>query len=191
MTATYEIKCFADDKLNGYAQKLASEIVNDKTKMPFLYSHCINRDDVLMEVSLAFLAIAKTFKEKAGGRALPSYCYQWGKMTAWRNIKRRFSSKAKTIPFEKMDYAVNHLYGESENLSVVVEDARSSIEESDLIDVLYCLADETERHIIRRMLRGYGILAIAEEIGISRQAISKRLRRLGAKFKKLEERALG
>ena len=191
MTATYEIKCFADDKLNGYAQKLASEIVNDKTKMPFLYSHCINRDDVLMEVSLAFLAIAKTFKEKAGGRALPSYCYQWGKMTAWRNIKRRFSSKARTIPFKKMDYAISHLYGEAEDLSVVVDDARSSIEDTDLIEVLYNLADATERQIIRRMLRGYDIHDIAEEIGISRQAISKRLRRLGAKFKKLEERALG
>ena len=190
MKDTYEIRCFNDDKLNGYAQKIASDIVNDKSKIPFLYSHCIDRDDILIEVTLAFFAIARTFKEKADGLALPSYCYQWGKRTAWRNIRRRFSSKAKTIPFEKMDYAISHLYGEAEDLSVVVDDTRSSIEDTDLIEVLYNLADATERQIIRRMLRGYDIHDIAEEIGISRQAISKRLKRLGTKFKELEERTL-
>lgn len=191
MKERYAIRCFTNDKLNGYAQKIARDIVDDKAKIPFLYSHCIDKDDVLMEVSLAFLAIAKTFKEKAGGRALASYCYEWGKRKAWQNIKRRFSSKAKTIPFEKMDYAVNHLYGESENLSVVVDDARSSIEDTDLIEVLFQLADTKDKLIMQKILCGYGIRDIEKQIGISHQAISKRLKLLGKRFNELEKRTLG
>ncbi|MBR0342444.1 MAG: hypothetical protein IJH64_09455, partial [Oscillospiraceae bacterium] len=130
-------------------------------------------------------------KEKKGGMSFSSYCYALGEITAWRNIKRRFASKARFIPFQNMDYRIGHLYGWADGLSETVEDARPSIEQADLINVLYGLGDETDREIMRYMLCGHGIRDIERKIGMSHQAICKRLKQLGRRFIELEKRTLG
>lgn len=179
-------KCFDDDKLNDFAEVITTRIVSNKSNMPFLRAHYIERNDVWIEVCVAFLNLARTFKEKKGGMSFSSYCYALGEITAWRNIKRRFASKARFIPFQNMDYRIGHLYGWADGLSETVEDARPSIEQADLINVLYGLGDETDREIMRYMLCGHGIRDIERKNGMSHQAICKRLKQLGMRFMELE-----
>ncbi len=184
-------KCFEDDKLNDFAEVITTRIVSNKSNMPFLRAHYIDRNDVWIEVCVAFLNLARTFKEKKGGMSFSSYCYALGEITAWRNIKRRFASKVRFVPFPNMDYRIGHQYGFADGLSETVEDARPLIEQADLLNVMYELGDEVDRKIMRYMLSNYSTREIEREIGISHQAICKRLKQLGRRFIELEKRTLG
>ena len=179
-------KCFDDDKLNDFAEVITTRIVSNKSNMPFLRAHYMDRNDVWIEVCVAFLNLARTFKEKKGGMSFSSYCYALGEITAWRNIKRRFASKTRCVPFQNMNYRIGHLYGIADGLSEMVEDARPSIEQADLINVLYGLGDETDRGIMRYMLANYSTREIERKIGMSHQAICKRLKQLGRRVMELE-----
>ena len=73
--------------IGGFANNIADEIIKED-KLPSDYH--LSRNDVIQEVNLAFVAIAQTYRPKANGVSLHTYCYRYGKKTAIRNIWRTY-----------------------------------------------------------------------------------------------------
>lgn len=175
--------------IGGFTNKIADEIIKED-KLPSDYY--LSRDDIIHEVNLAFVSIAQTYKPKTDGVSLHTYCYRYGKKTAIRNIWRTYDEikdKLATIPIEEVDEEIHHQYGRYDFTprKKLVE----ALEESDAIENLRKMADETDRRIIDLLIQGYSKREIESRIGLSHQAISKRMRRLAERFHDWENTPLG
>ena len=175
--------------IGGFANNIADEIIKED-KLPSDYH--LSRNDVIHEVNLAFVSIAQTYKPKTDGISLHTYCYQYGKRTAIRNIWRTYNEikgKWPTIPIEEAGEEIHHQYGRYDFTprKKLVE----VLEESDAIENLRKMADATDRRIIDHLIQGYSKREIENRIGLSHQAISKRMRRLAERFREWENKPLG
>ena len=175
--------------IGGFASNFADEIIKEE-RLPKDYY--LSRNDVIHEVNLAFVSIAKTYKAKTGGVSLHTYCYRFGKQTAIRNIWRTYNEikdKWATIPIEEAGEEIHHQYGRYD--FVPRKELVEVIEETDAIENLLTMADEADRRIIDLLIQGYSKREIESRIGLSHQAISKRMRRLGQRFMDWENKPLG
>ena len=175
--------------IGGFANNIADEIIKED-KLPSDYH--LSRNDVVHEVNLAFVSIAQSYRPKTDGVSLHTYCYQYGKRTAIRNIWRTYNEikdKWPTIPIEEAGEEIHRQYGryDFEPRKELVE----VLEESDAIKNLRKMADETDKRIIELLLQGYSKREIESRIGLSHQAISKRMRRLAERFREWENKPLG
>lgn len=175
--------------IGGFANKIADEIIKED-KLPSDYH--LSRNDVIHEVNLAFVSIAQTYRSKTNGVSLHTYCYQYGKKTAIRNIWRTYDEikdKLATIPIEEAGEEIHRQYGRYN--FVPRKELVEVLEESDAIENLRKMADETDKRIIELLLYGYSKREIEGRIGLSHQAISKRMRRLAERFRDWENKPLG
>ena len=175
--------------IGGFANKIADEIIKED-KLPSDYH--LSRNDVIHEVNLAFVSIAQTYRPKTDGVSLHTYCYQYGKRTAIRNIWRTYDEikgKLATIPIEEVGEEIHRQYGRYD--FVPRKELVEVLEESDTIENLRKMADETDKRIIELLLHGYSKREIESRIGLSHQAISKRIRRLAERFRDWENKPLG
>ena len=175
--------------IGGFANNIADEIIKEN-KIPSDYH--LSRNDVVHEVNLAFVAIAQTYRPKANGVSLHTYCYRYGKRTAIRNIWRTYDEikdKWATIPIEEAGEEIHRQYGRYD--FVPRKELVEVLEESDAIENLRKMADETDRRIIDLLIQGYSKREIENRIGLSHQAISKRMRRLAKRFREWESKPLG
>ncbi len=144
----------------------------------------LTEEEVMHEVNLAFLKIAKNFKPKEGGRSLRSYCYEYGMKKALGQIQRMFRyicEQLDSIQIVEFDEEVHHQYGryDFEPQTQLAE----VLEMNDIIEQLNNIGDNTDRRIVKLLLDGYSQREIGRLIGITSQAISKRLKRLRSLFK--------
>jgi len=175
--------------IGGFATNFADEIIKEE-RLPKDYY--LSRNDVIHEVNLAFVSIAKTYKPKSDGVSLHTYCYHYGKQTAIRNIWRTYDEikgKMATIPIEDAGEEIHRQYGRWD--FVRRKELIEVLEETDAIENLRMMADDTDRRIIDLLLQGYSKREIEGRIGLSHQAVSKRMRRLAKRFRNWENKPLG
>lgn len=175
--------------IGGFATNFADEIIKEERRPKDYY---LSRNDVIHEVNLAFISIAQTYKPKANGVSLHTYCYRYGKQTAIRNIWRTYyeiKDKWATIPIEEAGEEIHRQYGRCD--FVRRKELIEVLEETDAIENLRMMADDTDRRIIDLLLQGYSKREIEGRIGLSHQAVSKRMRRLAERFRNWENKPLG
>ena len=188
MTNEEQMAFLADMK--DYAKVFTSKILSRLSIHYNLYR--MKKEDVETEVKAEFLQLARNFKPKKGGRSLRTYCYEYGYKKAMRKIQKQYNliwNNLESIPIEEYDEEVHHQYGTY--LFPPRKELIEVLDERDTIDRLFTMADEIDKKIMILFLSDFSMREIEKRIGISHQAISKRLQRLGQRFKDWENKPLG
>ena len=175
--------------MEDYARLFSRRIMAGK-RLPADYH--LAESDIIHEVNLAFLRIARTFRPKAGGRSLRSYCYKYGEKCALNEIWKTYRAirgRLDAIPIEEAGEKIHRQYGryDFEPRKGLME----TIEVSDVIDNLCLMADEMERRIMTLIRSGYSEREAAQKVGMTQPALRKRMLRLGRRFKVWEDKPLG
>lgn len=169
--------------------------------MSDLQSH--DRDDLESEVRLAMLELLKSWKHGAGC-SFATYCFNWipmhlrrrldstgyiVKLPAWAGLKdRREGNQA--IPFSTTLYAPTE-DGEEILREEVENYHRPTITESDRIDLAKMIGKLTskQQQVVHKVLAGYSLSEIADDDGLTPQAVSAMYRSSVAKLRGMAKAA--
>ena len=152
---TYNVT--ADDwkKLYKWSGDFAKEI-RQKLPSDFELEEC----EIKSYVFETYLNLAKIYKE--GDLAFTSYCFKWAKQYTLRKIQLEYD-KLKKFAF---GVDLSDLRTKETNISTKL-----------LCDDLLEKMNETDKFIAQKIINGFSYQEIAKELGMSKMAITKRMRK--------------
>lgn len=162
------------DRMTDYSRVFASNI---RRKLPDDWY--ITVDDIQSEMYGEIASMVRTYKP--GKKSLVSYFYEFAEkrvysklMTEYRKLKRNVQISTGN---DDNDTEVKHMVGEGDVEALTVSDD-TKIESRDMVQTIMDNVDAKGRRICEMVMQGYGQDEIAMELGISHQAIAKRLTKM-------------
>lgn len=116
-----------------------------------------------------------------GKQSPVSWCYTYAESYTYRDLMREYKRIKRNIQITTSsnddDDEVRHSTGEGDVKELTVSDD-SRIEARDMVHTLMSRIDDKGKRICEMVMQGYGQDEIARELGISQQAIAKRLSKM-------------
>ena len=152
---TYNVTAQDWKKLYKWSEDFAKEI---RQKLPSDLE--LTENELKSYVFESYLNLAKIYKD--GDLAFTSYCYKWAKQYTLRKIQLEYD-KLKKFAF---GVDLSDLRTKETNISTKL-----------LCDDILEKMNETDRHIAESIMNGHSYEEIAKELGVSKMAITKRMRK--------------
>lgn len=120
---------------------------------------------------------------KAGGQSIVSYCYRLMEITTYRNLMQEYKRIKRNLEIvddnrDDDDNEVKHQIGIGDVKALTVRDFGYKLETRDEVSVIIKKTDETGRKICDMIMNGNNQYEIARELGISQQAVAKRIKKM-------------
>lgn len=144
-------------KLNDWNNILAKEI---QQSLPFDWQ--LTLDEISSYIFDTYISLAKLYKE--GAMSFTSYCYRYTKQYTLRKLLIEY----RRLKAQENDFDISEIKNKETNLS-------TKLFCKDLIEKM----PKLDQMIATRIMEGYSYEEIAKEIGLSKMAITKRMRKYG------------
>lgn len=150
----------------------------------------LSREEISSEVNATFIKLIKLFVPKVDGLSVTSYCYKYAEKYTFQHLMNEYSKLKKQVSYEiafaekyeSDDEQFKHQYGYYEIEPFTTID--KEIEQHSIIDQLLSIANPLDRKIMNMILNDLTYEQIGNKLKISRQAVSRRLKKYRNIFKK-------
>lgn len=146
---------------------------NIKRKMPVDWD--LSVEDIQGKLMDTVLHLIETYK--AGGQSFVTYCYRLMEITTYRNLIQEYSRLKRNVQIveDNDDDEIKHQIGIGYVTPLTVRDLGDRLEARDNVKTIMYKTDKIGRKICDMVMNGMNQGEIAKELGISQQAVAKRL----------------
>lgn len=163
--------------------KIWKKINSSKDSQKISTFRFIDKEDLKSIVYQEIYYLA--WKYKDGEMSLTTYILEYLEKRVWNNLFKNYNFPNETKYIEdmmkdddsQMDYMERRSYGEYE--FETMKDIGKEIEDRDLISTFFNNADEINRQIFEQYYNGYSLGEIAKGLGMTKQAVDKRIKKYG------------
>ena len=145
-------------------------------------------EDIEGAVYDTFIKLLNNYKE--GAMSPTSYCWQFGEQYTYRDLMREYKKLKNQVNIDELygedkddDEPCKHKYGVGEVESLTV-DEREEQNVHDEVQTLMSKANLIDRTIMQMFMEGKTLREIGSQLGLSKDAVAKRLKKYKSALKK-------
>lgn len=163
-------------KLRDFNQKIAFSV---RKQLPADWY--LDKEEVEGAVYDTFIYLLNNYKP--GAISPTSYCYQYAEQITLKRLLSEYQQVKNSTPIDvdEDDDVCKHEYGKCEVKSLSI-DTRKQDEDRELVKQILDKMPDDDKMIANMVMEGKSLREIGEELGISHQAITKRLKKYKIKL---------